>query len=212
MRDIPVFATQYGVASLVLKEIPHWKKAYITMQSVSQTDLFIKECKEFCLAAGAEEIYACGHPCLEIFPMHTSVFRLSADKHSLPDTDAAIFPVQRETLEQWRSIYNQKMQDVPNAAYMTTQDGLKMLEEHDGYFIHTNGELLGIGRASDNRISVIAAVQPGAGKQIVSALAHGIFADVVTLQVASSNEKAMRLYTQLGFVPVEEISRWYKII
>jgi len=33
MRDIPVFTTQYGVASLVLKEIPYKKRAHITLQA-----------------------------------------------------------------------------------------------------------------------------------------------------------------------------------
>jgi hypothetical protein len=32
MRDIPMFTTEYGVASLVLKEIPYQAAAYITIQ------------------------------------------------------------------------------------------------------------------------------------------------------------------------------------
>ena len=91
MRDIPVFATQNGVASLVLNEIPYWKKAYIIVQSVSHPDLFINECKGFCLAVGAQEIYASGDICLKEFPKHTSILKMCASKDALPDTDAALF-------------------------------------------------------------------------------------------------------------------------
>ena len=31
------------------------------------------------------------------------------------------------------------------------------------------------------------------------------------LEVASTNERAIRLYEKMGFIPVKEISRWYKI-
>ena len=32
MKDFPVFTTEYGVASLILKEIPYQGTAYITLQ------------------------------------------------------------------------------------------------------------------------------------------------------------------------------------
>jgi len=58
MRNIPIFDTPYGVASLVLKEIPYSSKAYITVQSCLDLDQLLEECVSFCRAVGAEEIYA----------------------------------------------------------------------------------------------------------------------------------------------------------
>jgi ribosomal protein S18 acetylase RimI-like enzyme len=33
----------------------------------------------------------------------------------------------------------------------------------------------------------------------------------IVLQVASTNEKALRLYEKMGFIRTKEISRWYRI-
>ena len=33
MRDFPVFTTEYGVASLILKEVPYRQEAYIILQA-----------------------------------------------------------------------------------------------------------------------------------------------------------------------------------
>lgn len=211
MKDIPVFSTENGVGSLTLSEIPHWGNAYIQFQSVSEPALFLEECVSFCKAAGAEHIYAGGDEYLMRYPLHTAVIKMCALRERLPDTEAALFPVQENTLEQWRQIYNRKMEHVANAAYMTVDDSIQMLKRAEAYFVHEKGELIGIGKVSGDRISAIAALRPGAGKDVVAALAHGVFSETVTLQVASSNEKAMRLYTDLGFVPAEELSRWYKI-
>ena len=33
MKDFPMFTTEYGIASLVLKEIPYKKEAYIMLRA-----------------------------------------------------------------------------------------------------------------------------------------------------------------------------------
>ena len=38
MRDFPMFTTEYGVASLVLREIPYREEAYITILSSEQPE------------------------------------------------------------------------------------------------------------------------------------------------------------------------------
>ena len=35
--------------------------------------------------------------------------------------------------------------------------------------------------------------------------------DQMQLEVASTNTRAIRLYEKLGFVPVREIRRWYRV-
>lgn len=211
MKDFPVFATEYGVASLVLKEIPYQGKAYITIRDSLEPEKLIGECAAFCRACGAEEIYASGHACLEGRPLYTAMWEMRCAWESLPDTDAALWPVQAETLEQWRHIYNEKVRAVPNGAWMTDQDGREMLQKGDGYFVHRGETLLGIGRAAGDRIDWVASLCPGAGRDVVAALNHAVMADTVSLTVASENRKAVRLYESLGFLKTKELSRWYHV-
>lgn len=211
MKDIPIFTTEFGVASLVLKEIPYQETAYIIIRDSLEPEKLLEECLGFCRACGAENIYATGHPNLENSPFLTAMWEMRRDVAGIPDTDAALWPVQEQTLAQWRDLYNQKVKFVPNGAWMTEADGKAMLQKGDGYFIHRGGELLGIGRASGEMIDWVASVKPGAGRDVVCALSHALTEDVATLTVASENKKAVRLYESLGFVRVKEISRWYRI-
>ena len=110
MRDIPFFTTEYGVASLVLKEIPYKGVAYITIQSSMQTEELLKECVNFCKMAGAEHIYATGSALLEQYPFYTTVIKMQQLRDKLPKGNGCLLPVTEETAEQWRSIHNEKMQ------------------------------------------------------------------------------------------------------
>lgn len=212
MRDFPVFTTENGVGSIVLKEIPYRGVAYVTIRDSSFPTDFLQECVEFCRMAGAEHVYASGHSILESYTLHTAVIRMSASWHLLPETDACLFPVTEATLSQWCEIYNRKMKDVDNAAYMSQKAAKEMLERGDGYYIHRDGNLLGIGIASDNRIDCVASVAKSAGREIVAALSHALMSDQIILEVASTNSRAIALYEALGFIPVTEVSRWYKIL
>ncbi len=206
MKDIPIFTTENGVASLMLREIPMQKKAYIKLQSTQCPAEFLEECAAFCRMAGAEQIFAGGHAYLEQLPFYTAVVQMQCDREAICDTDASLFPVQGHTLAAFVRIYNEKVLHIPNAAYLSNQEAQDM---QDGYFVHRAGKLLGIGRASGDRIAFVASVCPGAGQDVVAALTHAITADVVTLEVATANEKAISLYTRMGFVPAREVSRWY---
>ena len=211
MKDIPVFTTENGVASLTLREIPYRGIAYIKIQSSLEPDALIAECVQFCTMCGAETIVATGHSALEKYPLRNAVIQRRRPLAGLPDTDAALFPVQEQTLKQWLEIYNTGMKNVANAAWMTEKDGQEMLQKGDGYFVHRGDTLLGIGKASGDKISAIVAVQKGAGADVVLALCHALTADTAMLEVASNNERAVRLYDRLGFVPTAELSRWYRV-
>ena len=211
MRNIPVFTTEYGVASLILESIPNRQEAFIQMQSSMEPEKLLSACREFCIACGPQRIYAAGDPILEQYPFHMSLLQMNGSKLAIGETDAALFPVQEKTAEQWRQIYNEKMRDVSKAAYMTTFAMKKLLKEGNAYFVHRNGVLLGIGVASGNRIDAVAAVVPGMGAEVVRALCHALADDGVMLEVASTNERAIRLYEKLGFVKTMELRRWYQI-
>ena len=211
MKDIPVFTTEHGAATLILKEIPYQETAYIILRDSLEPQALARECADFCRACGAEKIYAAGHEALTAYPFFTAMWEMSCHRESIPDTDAALWPVQEKTLTQWQSIYNEKVKKVPNGAWMTKADAEKMLETGDGYFIHRGETLLGIGRASSDRISWVASLAPGAGADVVKALAHVATEDTISLTVASTNQKAVDLYERLGFLRTAEISKWYKV-
>lgn len=212
MRDFPVFATENGVGSLILKEIPYCGIAYIRIRDASVPKLFLEECVDFCRVAGAARIYAMGHEILEGFPLHTAIWKMTCYRDSLPQTDAALFPVTEKTADYWQEVYNQKMKAVHNSTYMTRQDIRNMLNTGDGYFVHKNAELLGLGKASGSRIEAVISLKPGAGTQVVAALNHALTGQTVTLEVASANEKAVRLYEGLGFLKTEELAKWYHVL
>lgn len=211
MRDFPVFTTEFGVASLVLKEVPYQSTAYIILRDSLEPEKLLAECVDFCRVCGAEEIYATGNEILEGYPFYTDMVEMRCMRAAIPDTDAALWPVQERTLEEWRDIYNKKVRAVPNGAWMTLADGKAMLEKGDGYFIHRGETLLGIGRASGGCIDWVASLRPGAGRDVVCALAHAVTAETACLTAASRNEKAVKLYEGLGFVRTKEISRWYRV-
>lgn len=86
-----------------------------------------------------------------------------------------------------------------------------MLAKGDGYFIHREKTLLGIGRASGDRLDALISCVPGAGRRVLLALSRAISEELITLEVASANANAVRLYSDLGFVTTDELSRWYRI-
>ena len=211
MRDFPVFITENGAASLVLREIPYRGAAYITLQDTQSPKELLAECVDFCKMAGAERIYATGHKWLESYPVHTSVVKMQRPRDGLPESDAALFPVTEKTVEDWRSLYNERMRDVPGASAMTRQEGKELLAKGGAYFVHKDGTLLGIGIARADRIEAIASAKPGAGETVLLALCSALFSENVVLEVASNNEPAIRLYERLGFLKTEMLRTWYDV-
>lgn len=212
MKDIPVFTTEYGAASLILREIPYRQMAYIKLQATQEPEALLAECISFCRACGAERIHASGHPFLEQYPLVAAIVEMRRGLEGIGQTDAALFPVLPETVAQWREIYNRRMADVPNASYMSPSDEKVQLELGDGYFVHRGGTLLGIGRAAGDSMDLVISEQPGAGADVVLALASCLTSDTVRLTVADSNTRAVRLYERLGFLKTKELSRWYRVL
>lgn len=211
MQDMPIFTTVNGVASLILREIPYKKIAYVRMQEALEPVALLNECRDFCKAVGAEQVFATGHVILKSFPLYTEIWLMQCSRNAIFDTDAALFPVQEETLEQWRTLFNEKMMDVPTAQYMTKADARKRLVSGDGYFVYRGNELLGIGIASGDTIEAVIGAFPGTGKDVLSALNHALSGETVKLQVASENKRAVRLYEKMGFTCSKIIENWYQI-
>ena len=214
MKDIPVFTTEYGVASLLFKEIPYRGIAYVRIRDVQPgcVPRLMEECAGFCRCAGADRVYATGHEDLADYPLHCAVERMTL---ALPEPclpEASLWPVTEETIEQWREIYNRGMAAVDNAATMTKQDEQEICRSGGAYFVHDNGELLGIGWMEESHLLAIAAAQPGQGSRVAKTLFSLTDGEHITLEVASTNSRAIALYRKLGFIKTGETDRWYRIL
>ena len=111
MRDFPIFTTDYGVSSLILKEIPYRKKAYICIRDV-QPEHFsehLKECVSFCKMAGADDIYASGHKALETYPLYTRVLKMRGQPEFSGEEIAQLFPVTAQTVRYTKVIIMRQM-------------------------------------------------------------------------------------------------------
>lgn len=212
MRDFPIFTTEYGVSSLVLKEIPYRNEAYIRIRDVQPGQLreHLCECVSFCRMAGAQKVYAAGEG-LESYPLYTSVLEMRGTAWVNREKLACLFPVTEATVSQWREIYNKSMASVDNAGTLEAKEESRITESVGAYFIHDSGELLGIGWLDDCRLLAVAAVKPGAGERLMHTLMSLVEGDTMTLEVASTNEKAIRLYEKLGFLKTAELTVWHDV-
>lgn len=210
MRDIPMFSTEFGVASLVLGEVPYRQEAYVTVRTVldGKLDELLAECATFCRMAGAEKIYAKVEG-LEGYPLHTAVWQMQAEAFVDGDKLESLFPVTRETAPRWRELYNKRMATVDNAVTLQTKDEENLTQ--GAYFVHRNGALLGIGWLDDTKLLAVAAMEPGAGERVMHTLMSLVEGATMTLEVASTNTRALKLYEKLGFLKTAELARWYRI-
>ena len=213
MKDIPMFTTEYGVASLMLKEIPYRGQAYVRVLDIQpgQIKELIAECVSFCRMVGADAVYATGHDDLQQWPVYTAVLEMRGDANVDWDKAESVFPVTEQTVSRWREVYNERMRGVDNAATLDTRDENRILESGGAYFVHRQGELLGIGWLEKGKLLAVAATVPGVGERVMHTLMSLDEGGQIVLEVASTNRRAIRLYEKLGFIQTREVSRWYRI-
>lgn len=214
MRDFPIFTTDYGVSSLVLKEIPYRNEAYIRILDVQEEffDEHLAECVSFCRMCGAGRIFAEGNRKLERFPVYTAVNRMRGSIAADPQLVASLFPVTEETVSRWRSIYNVSMRSVDNAGTLESRDEKQIVASGGAYFVHEGGRLLGIFWLEGSKLLAIAAAERGAGARIMHTMLTLLDGEPICLDVASTNARAIRLYEKLGLVAVEQVKCWYQVL
>ena len=212
LKDIPMFDTETGVSTLILKEIPTRKVAYVRVQSVQPDGLaeHLNECVSFCRMCGAERVYASGHEDLQAWPLYCGILPMVLLVPEQSDPGANLFPVTEQTVGKWREICNERMAQVDNAATLTARDEKEILSG-GAYFVHDAGELLGIGWMKGSELACMAAVKPGAGERVLRTLLTLAETERVTLEVASTNVRALRLYERLGFLQTGEARNWHII-
>lgn len=210
MKDFPVFTTENGAASLVLREIPYRQEAYVTLRDTREPEALLRDCVDFCRACGATKVYASGHPVVEAYPFHTAMVEMRGIPNVDEDLIESLFPVTEATVGRWRELYNRAFRSVHNAATQEAKDEGKLLEG-GAYFVHRQGELLGIGLLREDTVEAIASVKPGMGKRVLHSLCSVCPGIPLRLEVASENLRAVALYEKIGFCKVKELSRWYWI-
>ena len=214
MKDFPVFTTDWGVSSLILREIPYRAEAYIHIQDVQPEGFeeHLKECAAFCRMAGADRVYATGTQLMQAYPEYMSVYEMRGMAWVDPEKMVNLFPVTEQTVGRWRSLMNERLRSVDNAATLTAFDEKKILQSGGAYYIHRSGELLGLGWMEDTKLLLVAAVKPGAGETVMHSLMSLVEGADMTIEVASTNDRAIRLYEKLGFMKMREVVKWYKIV
>lgn len=213
MKDFPLFTTEFGVSSLILREIPYRGEAYILIQDVQPEGFadHLEECVSFCRMVGAERIYARGSALLESFPVSTVICEMRGTAWVDQSKLENLFPVTEQTVSRFRSICNERLRQVDHSATLTSADEKKILESGGAYFVHHAGELLGVGWMEDTKLLLMAAVVPGAGQRVMHTLMSLVEGADMTLEVASTNERAIRLYERMGFLKTTEVFRWHTL-
>lgn len=212
MKDFPMFTTEYGVASLVLKEVPYRQEAYIIIQSSEDPEKLLEECVSFCRMVGAEKIYARGHEAAEQYPFHTAIYEMRGEVRIDESKVRNLWPVTQDNIRNWRQLLNERLSGVDNAGTLERAGEQEILDLGGAYFVHDSGELLGAGWIVDGELKLIAAVKPGAGEQVMHTILSTAEEESVWLHVASTNSRAIRLYERMGFVKTVELRRWYRVL
>ena len=211
MKDFPMFTTEWGVASLILREVPYRQEAYITIQASETPEELVKECVSFCRMVGAERIYAKGHDHLEQYPLHCIIYEMRKEARADEALVEHLWPVTQENVGRWRSLMNERMAGVDNAGTLDSSTEKDIAGSGGAYFVHHDGELLGGGWIVDGELLLVAAFQPGAGKRVMHTLMSLMPGQQMRLDVVSTNEKALHLYEKLGFIKTAEKRRWYRV-
>ena len=211
MKDFPIFDTEFGIASLVLKEVPYREESYIHIRDTLQPEELLKECVSFCRMVGAERVYACGHEYLARYPVQGEIWEMRGQANVDPALVESLWPVTEKTVGQWRQMMNERMAGVDNAGTLDSKQEKEILASGGAYFVHRDGTPLGGFWLHEGEVKLVAATQRGAGQQVMHTLMSLVPGQTLRLEVISTNEKALRLYEKLGFIKTAPVHKWYRV-
>lgn len=217
MKDIPIFTGQYGVGSLILREIPYKQCAYVLVRSAWDGHMreFLEECSGFCRAAGAEWVLASASEPLTFLPHVHDMLEYACRRDQLPPPlrPVDLEPLTDDNAERYRDIYNTLFRAIPNAATCTTEDLQRIREKSCVYLARVNGETAGICQWTGSELNTIGVLPEfrGLGHRLALTAFQQMEGEVITLRVSSSNTPALRLYQKLGFDRTQVLSSWYAL-
>ncbi|MGO5114799.1 GNAT family N-acetyltransferase [Candidatus Avoscillospira sp. LCP25S3_F1] len=215
MKDIPIFTGEHGVATLILREIPHQQRAYVMLRTVWRLQPFLAECRAFCRMAGAESVYVTGQEALHSLPFVHAMERWTCRRAALPPLlePVDLTPLDDGNREEFRTLYNRLFAQVPNAATCTSQEAARIQQEEQAALAVVHGQTAGLAQWTDGCLEAIG-VEPefrGLGYRLALTVLHRMTTETVELQVSSANQRAVALYQRLGFTKAETLSRWYDL-
>ena len=212
MKNIPVFTTNAGIATLILREIPHFGRAYILPQSIfSNEEALVRECADFCRMAGAERVDVKLQSAVPGTAFSCEIWELVRHELPIPESNLQLERVRPDTAEAYRSFYNRRFRTVDNAAWCSAADAAEVAEQ-GGYILLERDEVIGAGQIWEGELRAIAAGKKGLGYALACALLRQGGPGPVRLQVASSNAPALQLYERLNFEKSAVRSRWYRAL
>lgn len=211
MKDFPVFTTEWGAASLILREVPYRQEAYVHIQASETPEELLKECISFCRMVGADRVFARGHEMLEENPPCAIIYEMRGDARADESQVEHLWPVTEQTVGKWRTMMNERLTKVDHASTLESRQEKELVASGGAYFVHRDGELLGGGWIVDGELKLVAAFQPGAGTRVMHTLMSLMPGAQMRLEVVSTNAKALHLYEKLGFIRTAEVRRWYRV-
>lgn len=216
MKDIPVFTTAAGTASLILREIPYKKTAFVHMRSVlpGGMEAALDDCRIFCVQAGAEHVLVSAEQPLALPPGY-DMLELSRPKSGLPvpGEPVALEPLTRQNAAVYQTIYNRLFTPLPNAATCNEAELTRLLTSGTAFLALVDGKTAGIGETEKNELRVVGVLPEyrGLGRRLTLTLLEMLDGPELILCVSSANERALRLYSGLGFRTRRVLSRWYRL-
>lgn len=216
MKDIPMFTGQYGLASLILKEIAVSGRAYVLVRSVwnGQTAAFLQECRDFCRAVGAETVYVSYEnedlPAVHAYDMLT----MEMEKAKLPQgKPVELEPLTPENGEVYLDIYNACFREIIGAASYGKQDLQRLYDKDCAFLAKVDGAYAAVAEISEEGLESVAVLPQyrGLGYDLSLAVLPMVPRKTIRLKVASTNRRALDLYTRLGFTQTGVAGRWWRL-
>ena len=176
----------------------------------------LEECRGFCRAVGAEEIFA-SWDTAELPGEHAyDMVEMTCRKADLPQpaNPVELEQVTPETAEAYLRIYNQCFYAVPSAASYGRKSLEPLYGEDLAWLARVDGQYAAVAEISKDGLEGIAVLPEfrGLGFNLAAAVLQMVPNPVVRLKVASTNERARRLYARLGFTEEKVSRRWYRIL
>ena len=217
MNNIPVFLSQWGTATLILREIPYKKTAYILLRTITDLDLLTQECAAFCRECGAEQCFvsAADSQVLLAGAPDYVLLRMTAEKASLPrlENPFRLEPLCPDNEDLYISLYNRCFRTVTNAATYDKRELQRVYRMgQQAYVAWLEGEPCGMGELHESELAAVGLLPEfrGKGKYLTLALLDRCPGPEISLTVVSDNARALALYEKLGFQTESVVSKWYQ--
>lgn len=217
MKNIPLFTSSYGLATLILREISWSGRAYVLVREIwnDAGAALLDECRSFCRAAGAAEVFAAWAEGNQALPaVHAyNMLEMSCAKAALPVGSLPLEPLCPENAEAYLEIYQQCFRDVPSAASYDHKSLEPLYDEDLAWLVPVEGGYGAIAEISRAGLEGIAVLPEhrGLGYPLAATVLQMVPNSTVHLKVASTNHRALMLYRRLGFTESGLARPWYQL-